>query len=240
MKLRNLKKTQHSVNLRRFTKLTALCISALFIISILSAFSLSPVQAATPALGNSAIGTLPDQNDANAQSISYFKASTTGSVTDIMAYVSGASSGKATAALYAVNGNSPGALLTQSSAVNIGTTLSWTDFKLSTTYTVTAGTTYGLAIMGNVAVNLAIVAGTGQRTGGPGYGSFANGFTNPFGTVWFNDVTGAMSIYATGTSSSTPTSNSSTNINSNTNRYSSTYTNTHTKTNHFSTFVFFW
>ena len=150
--------------------------------------------------GNSAIGTCPDQNDANAQSISYFKASTTGSVTDIMAYVSGVSSGKATAALYAVNGNSPGALLAQSSAVNIGTTLSWTDFKLSTTYTVTAGTTYGLAIMGNVPLNLAIVAGTGQRSGGPGYGSFANGFTNPFGTVWFNDVTGAMSIYATGTS----------------------------------------
>jgi hypothetical protein len=60
--------------------------------------------------------------------------------------------------------------------------------------------------MGNVPVNLAIVAGTGQRSGGPGYGSYAKGFTNPFGTVWFNDVTGAMSIYATGTSSSTPTS----------------------------------
>ena len=59
--------------------------------------------------------------------------------------------------------------------------------------------------MGNVPVNLAIVAGTGQRTGGPGYGSYTKGFTNPFGTVWFNDLAGAMSIYATGTSSATPT-----------------------------------
>jgi hypothetical protein len=52
--------------------------------------------------------------------------------------------------------------------------------------------------MGNVPVNLALVAGTGQRTGGPGYGSYSNGFANPFGTVWFNDFTGAMSIYASG------------------------------------------
>ena len=55
--------------------------------------------------GNSAIGTYTDKNDANVQSVSYFKAATTGSITDIMAYVSGVSSGKATAALYAVNGN---------------------------------------------------------------------------------------------------------------------------------------
>ena len=205
MKIRNLKKTQHSINFRKFTKLTAICISALFIISILSTFSLTSVQAATPVFGNSVIGSYRDQNDANAQSISYFKPTTTGSITDIMAYISGTSSGKATAALYAMNGNSPGSLLAQSSAVNIGTTSSWIDFQLSTTYTVTAGTTYGLAIMGNVRLNLAIVTGTGQRSGGPGYGSYANGFTNPFGTVWFNDVTGAMSIYATGTSSSPPT-----------------------------------
>jgi hypothetical protein len=207
MKTHNLKKTQHSINLRKLTKPAALCISALFIISILSAFSLTAVQAATtPAFGNSAIGTYHDQNDPNAQSISYFKATTTGSVTDIIAYISGASSGKATAALYAVNGNSATTLLAQSSSVNIGTAFSWVDFKLTTSYTATSATTYGLAVMGNVAVNLAIVAGTGQRSGGPGYGSYTKGFTNPFGTIWFNDFTGAMSIYATGTSTSTPTS----------------------------------
>ncbi len=92
-------------------------------------------------------------------------------------------------------------------SVSLGTTFSWVDFQLSTSYTVTSGTTYGLAVMGNVPVNIRLNGGTGQRTGGPGYGSFANGFTNPFGTVWFNDVTdGAMSIYATGSGSPTPTS----------------------------------
>src|SRR5665648_315814 len=180
MKTHNLKKTQHSINLRKLIKPAALCISALFIISILSVFSLTAVQAATtPAFGNTAIGTYKDQNDPNAQSISYFKATTTGSVTDIVAYISGASSGKASAALYAVNGNSASTLLAQSNSVNIGTTFSWVDFQLSTSYTVTSGTTYGLAIMGNVPVNLALVTGTGQRTGGPGYGSYANGFANP-------------------------------------------------------------
>src|ERR1035438_5295120 len=148
--------------------------------------------------GNTAIGTDFDSNDPNAQSISYFTCTTTGSITDIMAYIDGASSGNAITALYAVSGSSAGALLEQSNAVNIGTTFSWVDFQLPTPYTVTAGTTYGLAIMGNVPVNLALVSGTGQRTGGPGYGSYTNGFTNPFGTIWFNDLTGAMSIYASG------------------------------------------
>ena len=41
--------------------------------------------------GNTAIGTYHDQNEANAQSISYFTSTTTGSVTDIIAYISGAS-----------------------------------------------------------------------------------------------------------------------------------------------------
>ena len=59
--------------------------------------------------------------------------------------------------------------------------------------------------MGNIPVNIAIVTGTGQRTGGPGDNSYTNGFANPFGTIWFNDLTGAMSIYATSTSTSTPT-----------------------------------
>ena len=61
--------------------------------------------------GNTAIGTNSAQNDANAQSVSYFVCSATGSVTDIVAYIDGVSSGKAIAALYAVSGNSAGSLL---------------------------------------------------------------------------------------------------------------------------------
>jgi hypothetical protein len=158
----------------------------------------------TPTLitfGNTAIGTNIDTNDAKAQSISYFTCTTTGSVTHIVAYMRGTVSGNSMAALYAVTGATPGALLAQSNSVNIGTSFSWIDFQLQTPYTTTSGTTYGLAIMGNVPVNIALVSGTGQRTGGPGYGSYANGFKDPFGTVWFNDVTGAMSIYATSTNS---------------------------------------
>ena len=169
-------------------------------ISSSGSVSLSPLP-----LGNRAIGTYFDQNDPNAQSISYFTSNATFSVTDIVAYIAGASSGKAITALYATSESSPGALIVQSNSVTIGTTFSWVDFQLPTPYTVTAGTTYGLAIMGNVPVNLMIVTGTGQRTAGPGTGSYANGFKNPFGTIWGTDNTGAMSIYAIGTSSKIPT-----------------------------------
>ncbi len=104
--------------------------------------------------GNTAIGTNLAQNDANAQSVSYFVCSATGSITDIVAYIDGASSGKAIAALYAVNGNSAGALLEQSSSMSIGTSFSWVDFSLSTPFSVSSGLTYGLAIMGNVVLNI--------------------------------------------------------------------------------------
>jgi hypothetical protein len=194
--------------MRGFRKSAAICISTLLLISTFAFLVLNAVSAAdapTFSFGNSAIGTIADQNDANAQSISFFKCTTTGQITDIITYISGTSTGSARAALYAANGNSPSTLLAQSNPVNIGTTLTWVDFQLPSSYTATAGTTYGLAIMGNVPINLRVVAGTGQRTGGPGDNSYANGFTNPFGTVWFNDQTGAMSIYAAGTSS-TPTS----------------------------------
>jgi hypothetical protein len=153
--------------------------------------------------GNTAIGTYYDQNDANAQSVSYFTSTTTGSVTDIIAYIDGATSGKCIAALYAVSGGSAGALLEQSSSVNIGTTFSWVDFQLPTPYTVAAGTTYGLAIMGNVIVNLVTVLGTGQRAENA-VSSYTNGFANPFGMIWGTSTNGAMSIYAD-TSSPTPT-----------------------------------
>lgn len=148
--------------------------------------------------GNTVSGTYTDQNDANAQSVSYFTCTNSGSVTDIKAYIAGASSGNCIAALYAVNGGSAGALLEQSNPVSLGTTYSWVDFTLPTSYSVTSGTTYGLAIMGNVAVNLYIVGGTGQRDHNA-VSSYAQGFANPFGAIWGTDYGGAMSIYALGT-----------------------------------------
>jgi hypothetical protein len=154
--------------------------------------------------GNTAIGTYLDQNDPNAQSISCFTSTASIYITDIVAYIGGVRSGKAMAALYAVNGNTVGELLEQSNPVNISTTFSWVDFQLPISFTVTAGSTYGLAIMGNVSINLLIITGAGQRIVGPGTGSFAKGFANPFGVIWGTDNIGAMSIYATGNSLQTP------------------------------------
>jgi hypothetical protein len=209
MKTNNLEKTVHPINLRKLTKPVALCITALFIMSMLSVFSSYTVQAATAPsasyiFGNTAVGTYSDQNDANAQSVSYFTSTTTGSVTDIIAYIDGTSSGKCIAALYAVSGGSAGALLEQSNAVNLGTAFSWVDFQLPSAYPVTSGTTYGLAIMSNVPVNLMEVIGTGQRDHNA-VSSYANGFANPFGMIWGTSTNGAMSIYAVDPSSPTPT-----------------------------------
>ncbi len=153
----------------------------------------------TPLFGNTAIGSIMDQNDPNAQSVSLFTSTTTGTVTDIFAYIDGVSAGNCIAALYAANGNSAGALLAQSSAVIIGTTFSWVDFKLLTSYTVTSGITYGLAIMGNVPVNVLEVSGTGQRDHNA-VSSYSGGFANPFGAIWGTSSEGAMSIYAANTS----------------------------------------
>ncbi len=126
MKTNNIKKTIHTIKLRKLAKPIALCLSALFIISILLVFESSAVQGATTptyTFGNSSIGTYSDQNDANAQSVSYFTSTNGGSVTDILAYIDGASSGNAIAALYAVSGGSAGALLEQTSSASIGTTM---------------------------------------------------------------------------------------------------------------------
>ena len=154
--------------------------------------------------GNSVIGTNLGQNDANAQSISYFTCTATGSITDIIAYINGVSSGSAIAALYAISGGSAGVLLVQSNPLNVSTAFSWKDFQLQTPYTVTSGTTYGLAIMGNIALNL-MEGATGQRDHNA-VSSYVNGFKNPFGTIWGTDDSGAMSIYAIGaTLSPTPT-----------------------------------
>ena len=145
--------------------------------------------------GNTAIGTVYDQNDPNAQSVSYFTCTKSGTITDIRAYVDGASAGNCIAALYAVSEGSASILLAQSKPVSIGTSFSWVDFQLPTPYHVIAGTKYGLAIMGDVPVNVMEVDGTGQRDHNA-VSTYAEGFANPFGPIWGTDDRGAMSIYA--------------------------------------------
>ena len=74
-------------------------------------------------------------------------------------------------------------LMEQSNSVNIGSSLSWVVFQRPLPVSVNSGTTYGLALMGNVLLNLMEVSGTGQRDHN-GVSSYANGFANPFGTIW--------------------------------------------------------
>ena len=155
--------------------------------------------------GNTIIGNHLVYNDANAQSISYFECNTTGILTNIVAFINGTSSGKAIAALYEVNEDSPAVLIQQSNAVNVPTASSWVNFQLPSTHKVSKGTTYGLAIMSNVPLNLAEVPGTGQRYQKT-VSSYTNGFVNPLKEVSAIDTDGAMSIYAVGIpSTQTPT-----------------------------------
>ena len=157
----------------------------------------------TPTLvGNNAVGTEYDQNDANAQSVSYFTCTQSGFVTDIKAYISGDFTGNCIAALYAINEGSASALLEQSMALTIGTSFSWVDFKLAIPYNVIAGVKYGLAVMGDVPVNVMEVDGTGQRDHNA-VSSYVEGFANPFGPIWGTDDRGAMSIYAYGINTAT-------------------------------------
>jgi hypothetical protein len=151
--------------------------------------------------GNSIVGSAVAQNDPNAQSITYFTCNTAGSVTNIVAYISGVSSGNAQAALYGDDGS----LISQSNSVSIGTSYSWVVFPLPYAYVTDVGHTYGLAVMGDVRINVYVTTGDGTRIAGPGLGNFASGFSDPFGTVWGPD-NGAMSIYASGalTSNTSP------------------------------------
>jgi hypothetical protein len=156
-------------------------------------------------VGNTTIGTYIDSNDPNEQSITFFTPNFTGPITDIFAYIAAPTPGNAMAAIYAASSNVPGALQAQSNQVAVGATPSWVDFPLPSAINVTSGVQIGLAIMGNVSITIYEVVGVGQRTGGPGKGSYASGFSNPFGTIWFNDTTGGMSIYATNTTPIAPT-----------------------------------
>jgi hypothetical protein len=145
--------------------------------------------------GNTAIGTYFDQNSANAKSASSFICASNGQITDIYAYVARATStGTGEAAIYADNSGQPGALIAQSNAESITTSYSWVDFQLPTPKNVTSGTVYWLSICSDDALNLYVVAGSGVRVHNGNI--YSGGFSNPFGSVWGTDTTGAMSIYA--------------------------------------------
>jgi hypothetical protein len=149
-----------------------------------------------PTLGNTDIGSYQDGNDANAKSASYFKCGYTGTVTDIFAYVASAGDvGVGRAAIYADDGGSPGALVAATDKVTVGTAFSWVDFHLALPVSVTSGTGYWLAVSSDNGLNMKIVVGSGVRA----HNGVSSWFSDPFGFVWGADDTGAMSIYAKGT-----------------------------------------
>jgi hypothetical protein len=100
--------------------------------------------------GNTAIGTVYDQNDAHAKSASYFTCNQTETITDIFAYVAREdAAGDGAAAIYADNGGSPGALIAATQEATVDTTYSWVNFHLPSPIIVTSGTGYWLAISSN-------------------------------------------------------------------------------------------
>jgi hypothetical protein len=154
-----------------------------------------------PAFGNTNIGTYQDGNDANAKSASYFTCGFTGTVTDIFAYVARVGdAGDGAAAIYADNGGSPGALIAATDEATVRTAFTWVDFKLLSSVSVTAGTGYWLAISSNNALNMKIEVGSGVRI----HNEISSWFSDPFGPVWCTHDIGAMSIYASGTSTLQP------------------------------------
>lgn len=157
--------------------------------------SLSLVGEGNAVFGNDIVGNWLGLINSNVQSVTYFVCNNAGTITDIGAYIKGVETGYAQAALY----DGTGVLLRQSSIVAIGTDVSWVDFPIPHSYTTVVGQTYGLALLGDVAIQVAMVQGAGSRTGGPGYRSFNSGFSDPFGDIWYSTA-GGMSIYASGTS----------------------------------------
>jgi Calcineurin-like phosphoesterase/PKD domain len=177
-----------------------LLIAESFPFSANSSSSFSSNLTATPntfTFGNTAVGTYFDQNDANAKSVSNFRCSNDGQITDIYAYVARAySTGTGKAAIYADDSGQPGALIAQSFAVSITSSYSWVDFELPSPVRVNSGAVYWLAICSDEPLRLSIVLDSGVRA--LNGNSYSEGFSDPFGYLWATDPTGAMSIYASG------------------------------------------
>ncbi len=145
--------------------------------------------------GNTEVGTIFDQNDANAKSASNFVCSNNGQITDIYAYIARAySTETGKAAMYADDSGQPGALIAQSTAATITTSYEWVDFKLPTPERVVLGVVYWLSICSDEPLNIVIVLNSGARAHNEN--PYVEGFSDPFGIAWNTDLAGAMSVYA--------------------------------------------
>ena len=195
MKTNKLKRTAHFINLRKLAKPTALCISALIILSMVSAFSFSAVQAASNTFGNTNVGAYYAAFSAH-KDASKFSLSTAGNIQSITVYFA-TSTFNAKAAIYSDSQGVPANLVMQSSSQYVSSA-GWTTFVVAQQALVPG--TYWIAVvadssraMGRIDYSGSVVKQHCEKQAGT---SFSNEFSSSFGTLNWTD-TGSVSIYAT-------------------------------------------
>jgi hypothetical protein len=159
-------------------------------------------------LGISTSGDFTDVNDAYYKSASVFTSEESGTVTSITALIARVNTpGNVMAAIYVADseGNA-GALLGTSTETSVLTSMDWVNFSLLSPVPVTFGGQYALAVCSDDFLRINETSGSGVRIhNNNDFGSFSNPFENGWGIQ--SDNRGAMSIYATITTGSTPTTN---------------------------------
>jgi hypothetical protein len=200
MKTHNSGKTLHPINLRNLAKPAALCISALFIISMLSALSLFAVQAATatPAtFGNTAVGTLTNYFGTD-KDASRFQLTQNGVLQSITTYFTNTGYNAKTA-IYTDNNGAPSNLITQSSTQQI-TTSGWQTFTVPQS-SLTAGY-YWLCVVASSASATGKMTATSTNTHAWKTTTYSSEYTSTFGAPTGYETT-TTSIYATYTPTTT-------------------------------------
>jgi len=194
MKTHNTGKIVHLINPRKLTKPAALCISALFIMSILSAFAFCAVHGATAStatFGNTAIGSQANYFGTD-KDASRFQLTQNGQVQSITTYFT--STGfSAKAAIYTDNNGAPNTLIAQSSSQSV-TTTGWTTFTV-TQSALTPGY-YWLCVISSSSSATGTMTSSSSNTHAWKNTVYANEYTSTFGTPTGYEQT-TTSIYAT-------------------------------------------
>jgi hypothetical protein len=198
MKTHNFAKTTYTIRLGKFRKPVVILMSALFLISILSVFSESTVQAATSyTFGNNAVGSLTNYFGTD-KDASRFQLTQNGILQSITTYFTNAGFNAKTA-IYTDNNGAPSTLLVQSNAQAV-TTSGWNTFTVTQT-SLTVGY-YWLCVTSSSASSIGtmITASTNSHAWKPA--TYSNEFTSTFGTPTGYEKS-ATSIYATYTTTTT-------------------------------------
>ena len=202
MKTHNIGKKVQLINLRKLAKPAALCISALFLISILSAFAFGAGQgasASTTMFGNTAVGSVNNYFGTD-KDASRFQLTQSGQVQSITTYFT-TTGFSAKAAIYTDNNGAPNTLIAQSSSQTV-TTTGWNTFTLPQS-TLTTGY-YWLCIISSSSSATGTMSSTTANTHAWKTTTYSNEYTSTFGTPTGYEQT-TTSIYATYTPTTTTT-----------------------------------